>query len=113
MSRVFKTMFVVVFGSVTLCHVAGCDHRNVQDLFAALQQGKARGHLVLTTSGVVTAGTQTEFFVGLRGTSLTFDGNIDFADAKFERANREGDAGTEGVEEGAAKPAETEAAGGG
>lgn len=48
-----------------------------------LQQGKAKGHLVLTTPGAVSVGMQNEWFIGARGSTLAFDGDIDFSDAAF------------------------------
>lgn len=50
---------------------------------ATLQEGKARGHIVLVTPGSISAGQQTEFFFGARGSTLSFDGDVDFSVADF------------------------------
>jgi hypothetical protein len=78
-------MFKCGFAAVLFCvFILGCASQDkTLTALAVLQEGKARGHLVLTTSAGVSVGTQTEFFLGARGTQISFDGDINFADAEF------------------------------
>lgn len=73
---------LVVVGA---CLMSGCRSTDqTAAVMQTLQQGKAEGHLVLTTPGAVSVGERTEFFIGAMGTSLSFDGEIDFSDAQFK-----------------------------
>lgn len=61
--------------------VAGCgDNVSVGEQMELLQQGKARGHLVVTSDGRVGGGFQNYFVFGAGQASLSFDGDVDFAD---------------------------------
>lgn len=67
--------------ALLLPFLAGCqDVAQQQNVLQFLQQAKAEGHLVLTSSGVLKAGMRQEFFAGADGTTISFDGSIDFAD---------------------------------
>ena len=82
---VFRAMFLVVFVGAIGWHLAGCKSQDqTASVLRTLKQGQARGHLVMTTPGALSAGQQTEFFIGARGSTLTFDGNIDFSGAPDE-----------------------------
>ncbi len=84
MTQTFRRVCVVVFACVTLWHCAACASPDkTTTALALLQEGNARGHLVMTTSAALSVGTQTDFYVGARGTKISFDGDIDFRDADF------------------------------
>jgi len=60
----------------------GCQNQQTYDqTLATLQQGKARGHLVVTTDGKLGFGASQTFFGGANAGSLSFDGDVDFADS--------------------------------
>lgn len=66
---------------VVLPFVGGCqDVTQQQNVLQFLQEAKAEGHLVLTSDGTLKAGMRQEFFAGADGTTIAFDGGIDFAD---------------------------------
>ncbi len=72
-------LLILVAGS--LLGMFGCaDQQKQQSAMSFLQQGKARGHLVLTSDAQANA----ELYQGVRGgpnkTSISFDGDIDYAD---------------------------------
>ena len=63
----------------------GCESvEQNQNIMRFLQTGKARGHLVVTSDGAVKAGMRNEFFAGADGTTISFDGNIDFGSTEPE-----------------------------
>ena len=89
MARLFRVLVVtlgvcVVLGGC-LPFATGCKSQDSTMLaLATLQEGKARGHISLTTGGAFSAGQQTEFFLGARNTHFAFDGDINFAEADFD-----------------------------
>ena len=61
---------------------AGCSEGgSMADTLTFLQQGKARGHLVVTSDGQVGGGISTNVYGGAADASVSFDGDIDFADS--------------------------------
>lgn len=61
--------------------LGGCqDMAQQQNVLQFLQESKAEGHLVLTSNGALKFGARQEFFAGADGTTISFDGSIDFAD---------------------------------
>lgn len=71
---------------------AGCkspDQTHV--LLTTLAEGKARGHLVVTTGGQASAGQTVEFFLGAKGSTASFDGDINFAEADFSSVKPQGE----------------------
>jgi hypothetical protein len=72
--------------SVSSCLSSGCSTQDkTTAVLSVLEEGKARGHLVLTTSGAVSVGVQQDFYLGAKGTTLSFDGDIDFREADFDK----------------------------
>lgn len=70
--------------SVVLCVLClGCSSlEKTHGIMAALERGKAKGHLVLTTDGSVHLGYDQSVYAGLRKTTLSFNGDIDFSDVE-------------------------------
>ena len=59
----------------------GCNDPNSMEMtLQALERGKARGQLVLTTDGRVSVNQEINFGIGAAGSRLGFSGNIDFSD---------------------------------
>ena len=77
-----KTLIACAFLlSVPLSCLTGCSQeRDPNDTLRLLQQGKAEGHLVLSTDGRIGVGATQEFFLGPIHSGLAFDGSVDFAD---------------------------------
>jgi hypothetical protein len=71
-----------IFGiSLLILFVCGCKTQSQTDnTLRFLQEGKARGHLVVTSQGQVAAGQKLEFYAGAGHATVSFDGDIDFAD---------------------------------
>lgn len=83
--KAINAVIVAFIACVSLGHLVGCESADkTVAVLGVLQQGQARGHLVVTTSAALSAGLTNEFFFGAKDTSLTFDGNIDFGDANFD-----------------------------
>lgn len=60
---------------------AGCaDENQMETTLRALERGKARGQLILTSDGRVSIDQQVSFGFGARGATLAFSGDIDFSD---------------------------------
>lgn len=73
---------VFIAAAFPSCAMMGCkDELQHQNTLEFLQQGKARGHLVITTTGALSAGMRTVFFAGADETAVSFDGDVDFADS--------------------------------
>lgn len=78
--RIRKWMALAVF-VLPAWLVLGCEspEQNAVTL-KLLQEGKARGHLTLGSSGVIGLMEKTEIGLGALGTTVTFDGDINFGD---------------------------------
>lgn len=62
------------------CASAGCaDENQMETTLRALERGKARGQLILTSDGRVSIDQQVSFGFGARGATLAFSGKIDFS----------------------------------
>ena len=70
----------VVLGLLFGANVGCQDVQQQQNVMQFLQEAKAEGHLVMTSDGALKAGMRQEFFAGADGTTISFDGSIDFAD---------------------------------
>lgn len=60
---------------------SGCESsQQNENTLTFLQKAKATGHVTITTTGAVSVGQNLSFFAGAHGTTVAFDGNIDFSD---------------------------------
>lgn len=60
---------------------AGCaDQQKFAQSMTFLQEGKARGHLVLTSDARLAGTVETTFSGGANKSALSFDGDVNFAD---------------------------------
>lgn len=76
-------VFVAFLACVTMWHLPGCRAPDqTKQLMQALHDGQARGHLVVTSPGILSVGMQYDFYIGAKGTTLSFDGDIDFTNGK-------------------------------
>ena len=72
-------LLAAAFGLVAM---TGCQEGgSMADTLNFLQEGKARGHLVVTSDGQVGGGIATNVYGGAADASISFDGDIDFADS--------------------------------
>jgi hypothetical protein len=66
---------------VLLLACAGCKSpEGVENTLKILQQGKAKGSLILSSDGRVSAAQTLDFSFGPQKSMLAFEGKIDFAD---------------------------------
>lgn len=81
---VASPMKMVIALCISACALTGCANDQKTDaMLLTLQEGKARGHLVFTTNGQVGAQQTTTFAIGATGSHMSFDGDVNFADAEF------------------------------
>ena len=73
-------LFLLIASLVSLMLLGvGCsDPVKQANTLEMLQQGKAKGNLVLTTDGRVSVGQSTTFWLGGDGTAVSFTGEIDY-----------------------------------
>lgn len=89
-------MFTRFFFAVLLLWVCGAckgdDNRQTYvRTMTALKEGKARGHLSVTTGGKLGAEWGTRVTLGPMDTSLSFDGDVDYADPAWEASSQPSD----------------------
>lgn len=68
-------VMLLVAGILTGCS----DAQQNQNTLTFLQQGKAKGHAVVTTDAGGEFSMTNAFRLGASGTTVSFDGNIDFS----------------------------------
>lgn len=81
---VWDVFLITMIGAAVCVLVAsmGCSsQQKTEDVLLILQEGKAQGHLVITTDGRLSVGQTTAFFAGANAASVSFDGDIDFGDS--------------------------------
>lgn len=81
MARWLWALFTAFAVCVMLWHCGGCAADKAEITLSYLERGQAEGHLTVTSSGAVEAGETISFFAGAKGTTIAFDGSIDFSKA--------------------------------
>ena len=77
---------------VSLAALAGCQNAQTTSItLDALERGNARGELMLTTGGAVSAGMRQTFFLGADESALSFHGSVDFSRPPGARAEGDGE----------------------
>lgn len=76
-----RAMGKAVLAAIGAIAVTGCKSPDqTASVLATLERGKARGHATLTTDGRLGVGQATTFWAGASGSTLAFDGQIDFSE---------------------------------
>jgi hypothetical protein len=77
----WTTWIVILLAGSFLGLIGGCaDQQKNQNVLTFLQEGKAEGHLVVTSNAVAGGELYQGFRLGADDMSVGFDGSIDFAD---------------------------------
>lgn len=76
------TRIIAAWCMLLLAALPGCKNpETVRDTLLVLQQGKARGHITMTTDARVSVSQAIHFGIGPEHSSISFDGDVDFGDS--------------------------------
>lgn len=85
MRTLMTLLTVALAGSGATCLSLACKTPEKDAMMLKmLQEGKARGHLTMGSQAILGVTQRTEVGIGALGTTVTFDGDINFADAEFD-----------------------------
>lgn len=74
-----RAMGKAVLAAIGAVAAGGCKSPDqTASVLATLERGRAEGHLTVTTSGAVGVGQKTTLWAGADGTTVAFDGSVDF-----------------------------------
>lgn len=74
-----RAMGKAVLAAIAAVAATGCKTPDqTASVLATLERGRAEGHLTVTTSGAVGVGQKTTLWAGADGTTVAFDGSVNF-----------------------------------
>lgn len=77
-----RAMGKAIGAAIAAIAAGGCKSPDqTASVLATLERGRAEGHLTVTTSGAVGVGQKTTLWAGAEGTTVAFDGSVNFAPA--------------------------------